>query len=136
MPPLHLTITHFEDLEAEHQGGLIRPPEPRRDPSAALLRHVQTYYPTCIAPACSVRATSTDTDHTIEYPVGPTHAGNLRPLCRRHHNLKTHFGHRVIPDAGGSVNWVSPLGTRRPVQHQQPGTSSARHLTRNLHARR
>lgn len=124
MPPLHLTITHFEDLEAEHQGGLIRPPEPRRDPSAALLRHVQTYYPTCIAPACSVRATSTDTDHTIEYPVGPTHAGNLRPLCRRHHNLKTHFGHRVIPDAGASVNWVSPLGTRRPVQHQQPGTSS------------
>ena len=121
-PPGHLTVTYHDDLEADHARWLSAEPEPHHDPSAALTRHIQTYYPTCIAPACSVRATSTDTDHTIEYPLGPTHVGNLRPLCRRHHNLKTHHGHRLIEtidDDGNTsaLTWVTPLGTRRATQH-------------------
>ena len=118
-PPGHLTVTYHDDLEADHSRWLSAGPEPHHDPSAALTRHIQTYYPTCIAPACSVRATSTDTDHTIEYPLGPTHVGNLRPLCRRHHNLKTHHGHRLATDANGTLTWITPLGTAHPTQHQQ-----------------
>ena len=117
-PPANLTISYYEVLETEHQAWLRAAPESQHDPSAALNRHVQTYYPTCIAPACSVRATSTDTDHTIEYPLGPTHVGNLRPLCRRHHNLKTHHGHQLRTNPDGQLTWITPLGTTRLTQHQ------------------
>ncbi|MDR7085162.1 5-methylcytosine-specific restriction endonuclease McrA, partial [Aeromicrobium panaciterrae] len=31
-----------------------------------------------------------DLDHEIPRPDGPTNGTNLRALCRRHHNIKTH----------------------------------------------
>lgn len=116
--PRHLRVALYEVLEAEHLAWLSQQPQPQHDPSAALNRHIQTCYPTCIAPTCSVRSTSADTDHTLEYPVGPTHAGNLRPLCRRHHNLKTHHGHTLVQNSDGILTWVTALGTIRATQHQ------------------
>lgn len=31
-----------------------------------------------------------DLDRQVPRPDGPTNAANLRGLCRRHHNIKTH----------------------------------------------
>jgi hypothetical protein len=53
-------------------------------------------------------------DHTVPYPVGPTHASNIKCLCRFHHLLKTFWcgvggwRDRQLPD--GTVIWTSPTG--------------------------
>jgi hypothetical protein len=65
---------------------------------------------TCRAPGCDKPATHCDLDHTVPYPVGPTHASNIKCLCRFHHLLKTFCGwaDRQLPD--GTVIWMSPSG--------------------------
>ncbi len=45
---------------------------------------------TCQAPGCVVPAERCDVDHQIPHPLGPTSAGNLWMLCRRHHRMKSH----------------------------------------------
>ena len=53
-------------------------------------------------------------DHTIPWPVGPTHPGNLSPKYRKHHLLKTFYGgpdgwqDRQQPD--GTIVWTAPTG--------------------------
>ncbi len=50
----------------------------------------------------------------MPYPFGPTHASNLKLLCRHHHLVKTFYtgprgwGDRQMPD--GTVVWTSPTG--------------------------
>lgn len=117
--PANLRIKVYDELEADHSGWHTAAPEERHDPCPALQRHLATYYPTCIAPTCAVRATICDNDHVIEYPLGPTHVTNLRPLCRHHHLLKTHAGHRLELDETGTLIWITALGIRRPAQHQE-----------------
>jgi hypothetical protein len=49
--------------------------------------------------------------HTLPYPLGPTHASNLKCLCRKHHLLKTFWTawrDQQLPD--GTVIWTSPSG--------------------------
>lgn len=124
-----LTVTFHEDLEAEHVAWLAAAPESQHDPSTALERHMSSAFPTCIAPGCTVRSTSCDGDHLTSHPVGPTHICNLRPLCRRHHLLKTHGGHRIersLHHNGGQIlTWITPLGTRRVTQHERQSSKSA-----------
>ena len=130
-----LTVTFHEDLEAEHVAWLAAAPESQHDPSAALERHMSSAFPTCIAPGCTVRSTSCDGDHLTSHPVGPTHICNLRPLCRRHHLLKTHGGHRIERgpqnndaqhDGALTLTWITPLGTRRVTQHERQASKSPR----------
>ncbi|MCH9815400.1 MAG: hypothetical protein K0U64_02965 [Actinomycetia bacterium] len=64
----------------------------RYRPTAALARLVRAREPYCRMPGCQVAATRCDLDHTQPWPQGATTAENLGPLCRRHHNLKTHHG--------------------------------------------
>lgn len=66
-------------------------------PSAGLARQVRAREPFCRMPGCRHPAERCDLDHTVAYPVGPTTAANLGPLCRRHHNLKTHLGWTLEP---------------------------------------
>jgi hypothetical protein len=64
---------------------------------------------TCRAPGCDRPATECDLDHTIPYADGgPTHASNLKALCRLHHLMKTFWGwrDRQLPD--GAVIWTLP----------------------------
>ncbi|ACQ82061.1 HNH endonuclease [Beutenbergia cavernae DSM 12333] len=82
-------------------------------PPAALARLVRARDGTCVAPGCSVPATSCDLDHVVSFPLGPTDAWNLRPLCRRHHLLKTRAGHRLSVEADGSTSWTTPSGVVR-----------------------
>jgi hypothetical protein len=45
---------------------------------------------TCRFTTCTRPAMESDKDHEIPHPRGPTNGRNLRGLCRRHHNMKTH----------------------------------------------
>ncbi|WP_156771972.1 HNH endonuclease signature motif containing protein, partial [Mycobacterium sp. 1245805.9] len=65
------------------------PPEPTYRPSAQLQRFIRCRDMTCRSPGCDRPAEFADIDHTIPYPLGPTHASNLKCLCRKHHLLKT-----------------------------------------------
>ena len=87
-------------------------------PGKALDRFVRLRDLTCRAPGCHRPAEFADIDHTVAYPSGPTHAGNTKPYCRKHHLIKTfHDGwsERQLPD--GTLHVTTPTGhtyTTRP----------------------
>ena len=58
------------------------------------------------------RSDGCDTDHRTTFGHGgPTTAVNLGPLCRTHHNAKTHGRWRVQHDPDtDTLTWTSPLG--------------------------
>ena len=89
-------------------------------PSASLARLIRAREPHCRFPGCRQPAMKCDLDHAVPWPAGATTAGNLGPLCRRHHNLKTHTpwalnpaGHLDGQAAGGPSagwRWRTPAG--------------------------
>ncbi|WP_276027820.1 HNH endonuclease signature motif containing protein [Mycolicibacterium madagascariense] len=97
------------------------PPEPHYRPSPTLVDFIRCRDQTCRYPGCTKPASTTDIDHTIPYPYGPTAASNLKCLCREHHLLKTFWNgwhDRQLPD--GTVIWTTPDGrthTTRPGSH-------------------
>lgn len=87
------------------------PAEPGYRPSAQLERFIRWRDMTCRFPGCDRPAEFADIDHTIAYPLGPTHASNLKCLCRKHHLLKTFWpGWRDQQLADGTIVWTSPSG--------------------------
>ena len=109
-------------------------------PSAALARLVRAREPHCRFPGCRQPATRCDLDHAVPWPRGATSPENLGPLCRRHHNFKTHSawlldahppssppgsptsGWRWRTPAGFTINDnpESPLGTSAGLTAGQP----------------
>jgi hypothetical protein len=91
-----------------------RPPESHYRPSAALADFIRCRDLTCRFPGCDRPAEHADIDHTVPYPLGPTHASNLKLLCRTHHLLKTFYtgpnGWRDCQEPDGTVTWTSPSG--------------------------
>lgn len=86
-------------------------PETGYRPSQALADFVRCRDLTCRFPGCDEPAINCDLDHTIAYADGgPTHASNLKCLCRKDHLLKTFWGWRdqQLPD--GTVIWTAPTG--------------------------
>jgi hypothetical protein len=73
------------------------------EPTQAMRDHVGVRDRTCQGPGCRVPAARCDLDHTIAWPCGPTCIGNLCPLCRTHHRIKTLTDTRLErePDPGG-----------------------------------
>ncbi|MBY6705285.1 hypothetical protein HQ308_00545 [Rhodococcus sp. BP-241] len=75
-------------------------------PSEAIAALVTALYPTCIHPGCAVPSADCDLDHVVPFDHtdprrgGWTVTGNLTPLCRRHHGLKTRrqWHHRMVRD--------------------------------------
>lgn len=86
------------------------PPDPSYHPSRALADFVRARDLTCRAPGCGKPATYCDIDHTVPWPFGPTHASNLKCLCRDHHILKTFWGWKDTQLADGTVIWTLPDG--------------------------
>ena len=72
---------------------------------------------TCRFPGCERPAERCECDHATSWCAGGrTDLANLGPLCKHHHQLKTHCGWQIIasyPD--GSCTWRSPLG--RTYEH-------------------
>ncbi|MBB3605647.1 hypothetical protein FHT40_005334 [Mycolicibacterium sp. BK556] len=89
-------LIHPADLSAE----------PGHRPSRGLADFIRARDLTCRGPGCDKPATQCDLDHTI--PHGPTHAGNVKCLCRRCHILKTFWGWRDKQLADGTVIWTLP----------------------------
>ncbi|MGN7778314.1 DUF222 domain-containing protein [Mycolicibacterium sp. 22603] len=85
--------------------------EPRYRPSTALAAFVRMTSMTCCFPGCGKPAQRCDLDHLTPWPAGATHPGNLRPLCREHHllkTMKTGWTPKARPD--GSTTWTAPNG--------------------------
>jgi Domain of unknown function (DUF222) len=88
--------------------------EPGYRPSTALAEFVRRRDLTCRFPGCDQPAEVCDLDHTVPFPLGPTHPSNLKLLCRYHHLLKTFYtgvggwADRQLPD--GTVEWTAPSG--------------------------
>jgi hypothetical protein len=68
-------------------------------------------------PYASSTSRKLDLDHTIPYrppddggPPGQTRVGNLAPLTRRHHRIKTHANWQVKQPFPGVLIWRSPHG--------------------------
>jgi hypothetical protein len=91
--------------------------EPPQDLKDFLIARDQT----CRFPGCRQSARRSDIDHVQAWDDGgETSAENLGVLCRRHHQLKTHGGWKLISKSDGSCEWTSPLGRKylvpaRPV---------------------
>jgi hypothetical protein len=97
------------------------PAEPGYRPSKALADFVRHRDMTCRFPNCAAPATGCDLDHTIAYgDRGPTHASNLKCLCRFHHLVKTFWGWRDEQLRDGTVIWTGPTG-QKYVTH--PGSA-------------
>lgn len=90
------------------------PTERQYRPSSALTAFVQMRSMTCSFPGCNRPAHRCDLDHLTPWPAGATHPGNLRPLCREHHMLKTFRtgpgGWSVTSRPDGRTEWDSPTG--------------------------
>jgi len=100
-------------------GAKVRPitmpsdePEPHYRPSAELAEFVRMRDLYCRAPGCDVPADRCDLDHTIPYPTGPTHASNIKCLCRTNHLMKTFGGWHDVQLPDGTVIWISPSGRK------------------------
>lgn len=100
-------------------GAKVRPinrpsdaPESRYRPSAELVEFVRMRDLFCRAPGCDVPADRCDIDHTIPYPFGPTHASNLKCLCRKNHLMKTFDGWHDVQLPDGTVIWTAPSGRK------------------------
>ncbi len=70
--------------EVRHPGNDTSP-EPRYTPTQSTAEFVRCRDLTCRFPGCDKPAQVCDIDHTVAYPVGPTHPSNLKCLCRFHH---------------------------------------------------
>jgi hypothetical protein len=94
----------------------IPPPEcePRYRPSTALAEFVRWRDLTCRWPGCDVPAAKCQIDHTVPYPLGPTHPSNNKLYCPHHHLLKTFYvgaggwSERQLPD--GTLILTAPTG--------------------------
>lgn len=99
-------------------GGFVTPPPGALTykPGAALADYVRLHHHTCVQPGCRVPSARCDLDHVVEFDHADPHRGgwtigsNLRPLCRRHHNMKTdkHWDYEVLPD--GTIHARDSLG--------------------------
>ncbi|MGK2870017.1 MAG: DUF222 domain-containing protein [Mycobacterium sp.] len=91
-----------------------QPAERQYRPSTTLTAFVRMRAMTCSFPGCSRPAHRCDLDHVTPWPAGATHPGNLAPLCRHHHLVKTFrtgpegWTPHAQPD--GTIAWTAPTG--------------------------
>ena len=112
------------------------PPEPHYRPSAVLAEFVRMRDLTCRFSGCDVPARFCDIDHTVPYPYGPTHASNLKCLCRHDYVLaKVHLTNGCT-EVAGQGRFVLPnfvrsegqTGGRRPPTRGHGGDVRGRRM--------
>jgi hypothetical protein len=92
-------------------GELLDQGRQRYRPSKRLREFIRARDRRCRFPGCTTPAQRSDLDHTTPHDDGgPTTRGNLIPLCRRHHRLKTHTRWRYQRLDDGIVEWTDPHG--------------------------
>jgi hypothetical protein len=96
--------------------------EDRYTPSRKLKHLVRARTARCCAPACGAQAMTSEIDHTIPYPAGPTCEANLGPACQRHHHAKHAPGWKLEQTEPGVMRWTVPSGrayTTRATQYEE-----------------
>ncbi len=88
-----------------------------RFPSTLVREQVVEANRRCVFPYCERPAEACDADHITPWsdpdnggPPDQTRTGNLAPLCRHHHRVKTHTGWRYRQTTPGIHEWTSPHG--------------------------
>ncbi|HWJ65312.1 MAG TPA: HNH endonuclease signature motif containing protein [Nocardioides sp.] len=85
---------------------------------ARLREAVRLMFPGDVFPYASSTSGKGDIDHQIPYSQGgPTAIGNLAPLTRGHHRIKTHAGWEARQPFPGIVIWRDPHGAHYLVDH-------------------
>jgi hypothetical protein len=103
-PSARVTVTPVLDLDQHRHVAQYQVPDRIADQADLRDR-------TCVFPWCTRPARSCDHDHVIPYHQGGrTETGNIAPLCRRHHRLKTHGTWRYTSLDPGTYLWTSPHG--------------------------
>jgi len=98
----------------------------RYRPGEDLRRLLRARDSRCRFPGCGIKARELDLDHTHDAADGgPTAAGNLAGLCRRHHLLKHHSQWTVRQAGGGVLKWTSPTGRSYTDQPPIPAINTA-----------
>ena len=82
--------TLFYRIMRDPLGRILDVTELGRFPSERLKIGLEIRDGTCRFPTCGRPPMESDKDHEIPHPRGPPTGSNLRSLCRRHHNIKTH----------------------------------------------
>ncbi|WP_426302631.1 HNH endonuclease signature motif containing protein [Arthrobacter sp. R-11] len=101
----------------------------RHRPNEDLHRLLRARDSRCPFPGCGIQARELDLDHTRDAALGgPTDAGNLAGLYRRHHLLKHHSRRTVRQTGAGVLEWTSPTG--RKYTDQPPTPTSHRTTAR------
>jgi hypothetical protein len=86
-------------------------------PSAAMRDHATATQPECRFLGCTRQSRTCDLDHVNPWDAGGTTSpGNLIPLCRGHHRLKTFTPWTPELNDDLSVTWTDPRGD----QHLDP----------------
>ena len=86
-----------------------RPPQPLKD-------FVTARDGTCRFPTCSWPATRSDLDHEPAWnDGGHTSPDGMLSLHRRHHQDKTHHGHRIAQTSPGVYVWITATGHAYPM---------------------
>jgi hypothetical protein len=90
-------------------------------PPAALGDHVLNRDRVCTFPTCDRRAEGCEIDHRIPWAAGgETNAGNLHPLCSRHHHLKDETHWAVTRTDDDTTIWTTPSGDDYPNPAPEP----------------
>ena len=112
-------------------GSIVQDPSTYR-PSASVRRRVRSRDGGCRFPGCRTPARTTDLDHVIAFPHGPTVPANLMCLCRTHHGFKHHGGWTVDLAEDGTATWRAPDGRSWVTTPRPHGIREDLHLTSDL----
>jgi hypothetical protein len=94
--------------------------EDRYTPSRKLKHLIRARTARCAAPGCGAQAITSEIDHTVPYPAGPSCQCNTGPLCKRHHHAKHAPGWHLQQPRPGVMRWTTPSGrtyTTNPTQY-------------------
>ena len=98
-------------LVTDPAGRLLEYGQTTYRPPAELREHLLARDRRCRFPGCGRAARRSEIDHVVAFSAGgPTAAGNLQVLCRRHHLLKHDTDWAVIRNEDGATVWTSPTG--------------------------
>ena len=93
---------------------------------ARIAEHLRLRQPMDVFPHAAGGSRRTDLDHTTPYlhpqrggPPGQTAVGNLGPLVRYHHRVKTHAAVERATTRGWQLDLARPHRTHLPGQHQR-----------------
>ncbi|WP_216898146.1 HNH endonuclease signature motif containing protein [Nocardia alni] len=107
--------------DPDGHGGLKDPPPGALAyrPGADVAALVRAQHPTCAFPGCTVASRRCELDHVTAFDhADPRRGGwtipaNLQPLCKRHHDVKSHRYWNCTALPGGARHWRHRSGLER-----------------------